>query len=74
MNEPAIFYSEETLKKTFAKIDEYRTQNLDISSFFAFKNLVPGFLITKTTTSCSITTPNRPHAARIKCIISSATT
>ena len=42
MNEPAIFYSEETLKKTFAKIDEYRTQNLDISSFFAFKNLVAG--------------------------------
>ena len=34
MNEPAIFYSEETLKKTFAKIDEYRTQNLDISSLF----------------------------------------
>ena len=33
---------EETLKKTFAKIDEYRTQNLDISSFFAFKNLVAG--------------------------------
>ena len=26
MNEPAIFYSEETLKKTFAKIDEYRTE------------------------------------------------
>ena len=42
MNEPAIFYSEETLKKTFAKIAEYRTQDLDISSFFAFKNLVAG--------------------------------
>lgn len=33
MNEPAIFYSEETLKKTFAQIEEYSKQSLDISSF-----------------------------------------
>lgn len=42
MNEPAIFYSEETLKKTFAKIEEYSRQNLDISSFFAFTGMVAG--------------------------------
>lgn len=53
MNEPAIFYSEETLKKTFAKIDEYRTQNLDISSFLRSRILWPGFPTTKMTTSCS---------------------
>lgn len=74
MNEPAIFYSEETLKKTFAKIDEYRTQNLDISSFLRSRILWPGFPTTKTTTSCSITTPNRAVCGTIKCIISLATT
>ena len=42
MNEPAIFYSEETLKKTFAKIEEYSRKNLDISSFFAFTGMVAG--------------------------------
>ena len=40
MNEPAIFYSEERLKKTFAKIEEYSKQSLDISSFFAFTGMV----------------------------------
>ena len=40
MNEPAIFYAEERLKKTFAKIGEYDKQNLDISSFGAFTGMV----------------------------------
>ena len=40
MNEPAIFYAEERLKKTFAKIGEYDKQNLDISSFAAFTGMV----------------------------------
>ena len=42
MNEPALFYAEETLKKTFAKIEEFSRQNLDISSFFAFTGMVAG--------------------------------
>lgn len=42
MNEPAIFYSEKGLREVFEKIDEYRTQNLDIKTFFAFKDLVAG--------------------------------
>lgn len=42
MNEPAIFYSEKRLKKVFAKIDEYKTQNLDVDSYFAFSGLVAG--------------------------------
>lgn len=40
MNEPAIFYTEDHLKEVFRKIDLYRDQNLDIRSFFAFKELV----------------------------------
>lgn len=40
MNEPAIFYSEDHLRDVFAKIDEYKGKNLDIRSFFAFKDLV----------------------------------
>ena len=40
MNEPAIFYAEERLKKVFAKIGEYNKQNLDISSFAAFTSMV----------------------------------
>lgn len=40
MNEPAIFYSEKGLKKVFEKIDGYRTQNLNIETFFEFQNLV----------------------------------
>lgn len=42
MNEPAIFYSESGLREVFEKIDEYRTQNLDIQTFFEFQNLVAG--------------------------------
>ena len=40
MNEPAIFYAEERLKKVFAKIEKYSKQNLDISSFGAFTGMV----------------------------------
>ena len=36
----AIFYAEERLKKTFAKIGEYSKENLDISSFAAFTGMV----------------------------------
>lgn len=39
MNEPAIFYSEKGLAEVFEKIDEYRDRDLDISSFFAFRDL-----------------------------------
>lgn len=39
MNEPAIFYSEKGLAKAFEKIDKYRTQNLDIKTFFEFQGL-----------------------------------
>lgn len=42
MNEPAVFYSEKGLKKLFEQIDEYKTQNLDINSFFDFKGKVAG--------------------------------
>ncbi len=42
MNEPAIFYSEQGLREVFEKIDEYRNQNLDIQTFFAFQNMVAG--------------------------------
>lgn len=42
MNEPAIFYSEDHLKEVFEQIDEYKNKNLDINSFFAFKDLVSG--------------------------------
>ncbi len=40
MNEPAIFYSEKHLDEVFEKIEEYRTQNLDIDSFQEFQALV----------------------------------
>lgn len=40
MNEPAIFYSEENLEEVFNKISEYRSKNLDIYTFFTFKNMV----------------------------------
>ena len=40
MNEPAIFYTEDHLKEVFDKIEEYKDKNLDINSFFAFKDLV----------------------------------
>lgn len=40
MNEPAIFYSEERLNQLFVKLQNYSNKNLDIQSFFEFKNLV----------------------------------
>lgn len=40
MNEPAIFYSEDRLKKVFEKIDGYKGKNLDIDSFFDFQGSV----------------------------------
>ncbi len=38
MNEPAIFYSEEGLKKAFEKAEEYRDKNIDIFSFFDLRD------------------------------------
>lgn len=40
MNEPAIFYSERRLKMAFEKIEEYKTMNLDVKTFFEFKDLI----------------------------------
>lgn len=40
MNEPAIFYSEKRLQKVFEKIEDYRSENLDINTLFEFKDLV----------------------------------
>lgn len=40
MNEPAIFYTEDHLNEVFEKIETYKNQNLDINSFFEFKDLV----------------------------------
>ncbi len=40
MNEPAIFYTDEQLDYVFDEIEKYKTQNLDIYSFFAFKDLI----------------------------------
>ena len=42
MNEPAIFYSEKRLKETFDRLEEYRTMNLDVKTFFEFKDMVAG--------------------------------
>lgn len=38
MNEPAIFYSEDRIKRLFEKIQEYQSMNLDIRTFFEFQN------------------------------------
>ena len=40
MNEPAIFYSDEGLEEVIAKIKAVDTSNLDINSFFSFKDIV----------------------------------
>lgn len=42
MNEPAIFYSEENLQNVFDKLDEYRSENLDIKKYFRFSGMVGG--------------------------------
>ena len=39
MNEPAIFYTEDHLKEVFERIEDYKGRNLDINSFFEFKDL-----------------------------------
>lgn len=40
MNEPAIFYTQDHLNEVFEQIEDYKGKNLDIKSFFAFKDLV----------------------------------
>lgn len=42
MNEPAIFYTEDHLNEVFEKIEDYKGKNLDINTFFEFKDLVGG--------------------------------
>jgi len=42
MNEPAIFYTEDHLDEVFGEIDKLKGANLDINSFFGFKELVDG--------------------------------
>ena len=39
MNEPAMFYSDESIKAVFEKIRSYEGQNLDVHSFFEFTPL-----------------------------------
>ena len=39
MNEPAMFYSDESLAETFNKIKSYEGKNLDIDNFFDFTSL-----------------------------------
>ena len=36
MNEPAMFYSDESLEAAFKKIEEFKGKNLDIQTFFQF--------------------------------------
>ena len=40
MNEPAIFYSEEGIGNAYREIDELRTKELNINSFFQLKDAV----------------------------------
>ena len=40
MNEPAVFYSEKRLKRIFEQLEKYKTMNLDVNTFFEFRNLV----------------------------------
>lgn len=42
MNEPSIFYTEDHLTEVFDQIEEYKGMNLDVESFFEFKDLVSG--------------------------------
>ncbi len=42
MNEPALFYSDESLADCFAKLDELRGKNLDINSVFGLKDAANG--------------------------------
>lgn len=40
MNEPAIFYSEDRLKKAFEELEKLQGENLDIHKFFHMKDVV----------------------------------
>lgn len=40
MNEPAIFYSDKHLKEVFGKIKDYENLNMNLETFFRFKDLV----------------------------------
>lgn len=40
MNEPAIFYSDQGLKKAYEKIEESKGKNLDVYSFFDLKDTI----------------------------------
>ncbi len=42
MNEPALFYSEDSLAEALATVDELRHVNLDANSFFALKDAMLG--------------------------------
>lgn len=42
MNEPAIFYSENGIKKAYDKIDELKGQELNIDGFFSLKDAIFG--------------------------------
>lgn len=42
MNEPAIFYSEKNLKKSFEEMMEMKDRNMDLYEFFHLKDLVLG--------------------------------
>ncbi len=42
MNEPALFYSEESIAEAFAVADKLRNENLDINSAFALKDAFNG--------------------------------
>ena len=42
MNEPALFYSEESIAEAFAVADQLRNENLDINSAFALKDAFNG--------------------------------
>ena len=44
MNEPAIFYSKKKLDEAWEKVFEYKNKNLDINSFFEFRDLFSNLL------------------------------
>ncbi len=44
MNEPAIFYTEQRLSSVMKRINELSKENLDVNSFFEFKDLVAGII------------------------------
>ena len=42
MNEPALFYSDKSLKKVFEKLHEYDGRDIDLQELWAFQGLVNG--------------------------------